>query len=423
MNVDQFRKAINLGLGRVILYLRNHLWKPHAQAIEHVCLHNTAYDPQCEGSRAEYVYEIVRLTYNPQHFADIVVAGLLQSHAHWDTDHLFDLAGLFAKNGFTGVREAMYEKFRQDNAAERFIGAEQIVSLDGNSGLLFVVDRIGKSLEANPDYWVDDALIHEYSDGTGKGAEKVVREAAITNPNIRRYVESVDKWRVPQARETPDYRSFSYAELRKRILDKNGDVPRMWVSGWGKNASDDALREAAQDLLKEHNEKLLLAYLHIFHFSPFPLNPHRLIELAKTNDEDIARASRRALRHIRDDSVRTLGLELIDQNETVSDGVRLLVKNYADNDHLLIESLLAKQSNEDDFHWSAHAAIDVFKTNPTAQALSSMLEIYERCRCSLCRKGLVKLLMERRNIPAWMLAECLRDSYDETRKVANEYIP
>jgi len=125
------------------------------------------------------------------------------------------------------------------------------------------------------------------------------------------------------------------------------------------------------------------------------------------------------LRHVQSDLVRELALDLIRAGGADSDAIRLLVKNYGADDHILIESALDRQANENDFHWTAHRAVDVFRANPQAPALAPLLKIYEKCRCSLCRKGAVKIMVERRIIPPPILEECLHDSNEDTRQIAS----
>ena len=87
MDNEAFTRAIDNGLGRAILWLRQHPWRPYEEAITHVCLHTTAFDPQCEGSRAEYVHEIIGLTDAAQHFAEEVSnRGIAFDASSWNED-------------------------------------------------------------------------------------------------------------------------------------------------------------------------------------------------------------------------------------------------------------------------------------------------------------------------------------------------
>ncbi|HUO10203.1 MAG TPA: hypothetical protein VM008_17990 [Phycisphaerae bacterium] len=420
MTSEEFRKAINQGLGRAVLHIRSHSWEPYAEAIENVCLHNTAYDPQCEGSRADYVYEIVRLTGEPERFAKIVAEGLLNAREYSEVEHLFDMAALFAKEGYGGAREAMLKKFGWDEERKDFLGGEQIVNVDGEKGLLLVAEQIGMWMEGHPEYWVDDSLLKGEAEGW---RERVLAEGAMASVNVRRYREAMEKYKTEagRRRRLPEYRNWSYAELRERIVAGTEDVPRGWLYRWGEHASEEAVREAAADLLKEEDEKRLVAYLRIFDRRRYPLDHERLIQLAKGVNEEAAIASCRALRHVKDESVRALAIDMMDAGRGVGDAVEMLVLNYVGGDEQRIEKLLAAQCNDEDFHWCGHAALHLFEANVEAEAVGTMMLIYERGRCSNCRTGAVRVLMGRGVIPEWMVEECLFDSSEEVREAAREY--
>jgi len=427
MEVSDFRRAIINGLGRAVLWVRDHPWEPHTDAIQHVCLHNTAYDAQCEGSRAQYVYEIVRLTNNPARFAEIAAKALIEAREYWDIYQLFHLNRLFAQAGHAGARDALYDKFKQNDGVEHFVGADELIELDGFNGLLFVLDRIGGWAEMHPDYWEDGSLLRAAQERLGPEVTSTLQKAAEAKPGIRRYLKLVEE--AAQRKESQRYQksssdfhklvSFTYSEMRDKILSAHGDIPLGWLHSWGKRASEDSIRFAAAALLDEPDEKMLLAYLRIFNLRAFPLKHERLIELATSQNSDVATASRRALRHVQSDLVRKLALDLIRAGGTDSDAIRLLVKNYGADDHILIESALDRQANENDFHWTAHRAVDVFRANPQAPALAPLLKIYEKCRCSLCRNGAVKIMVERRIIPPPILEECLHDSNEDIRQIAS----
>jgi hypothetical protein len=423
MKSDDFRRAVTNGLGRAVLWLREHPWQPHVDAIEHVCLHNTAYDPQCEGSRAEYVYEIIALTKYSDHFAEVAANGLLRIKEYWDADHLFRLNRLLAQAGHSIARKAMYEKFEQNDVAEHFVGAYELVELDRLDGLLFVMERIARWMETHPEYWEDDELLRRAQEEIGPEVIAAVSDAAQGNPKIRTYLDAVEKCKRERADgqpRRPDYRKFMYAEMREKILEMRGDVPRLWPPGWGKGASEEAIHQAAADLLNEQDDQLLLAYLRMFHHRAFPLDPGTLVQLATSDNNDVARASRLALRHVQNSQVRDLALCLIRGSKADGgDAVELLEKNWVTGDHLLIESALDSRTNEDDFHWTAHAAVRVFQANPQAPALACLLKIYENCRCSLCREGAVKIMVDRRIIPPAILEECKYDSLEGTREIAS----
>lgn len=417
MDVAEFHRSITNGIGRPVLWLRENSWKPHAESIENVCRHNTAYDPQCEGSRAEYVHEVISLTDDPRHFAHIAVDALLSAKVDWDLHHLYHLVRLLAQHGHETARSALYEKFEATGAP--FVGAGDLVRLDGEKGLMFVLDRIGGFIESHPDCWEDGQLLAEAAEVLGTDVEQTLRNVATSNANIRRYLQSVDLQQSRSLeRQTPEYRRWTYSEMKEHII-REGAARLGWLRGWGRHASESELIEAATDVLRESEPRHLAAILGIFAVKPFPLDPRRLIELAASEWTEVSTAAQRALRHVQHPSVRTFAIDLLSAGGGDGDVVRLLANNYADGDDQFILAALDRSTTEDDFHWTANAALSVFETNPAADAMPSVLRIYEACRCSICRMGAVECLIVRKQTPEWMASECCHDSNAELRRLMN----
>lgn len=63
MKVREFRKLIEKGLGAAVVFIRDNPkdTKRYYHSILQACIKNNAYDSQCEGSRSQYLYEIIQL--------------------------------------------------------------------------------------------------------------------------------------------------------------------------------------------------------------------------------------------------------------------------------------------------------------------------------------------------------------------------
>ena len=212
-----FAHAIDAGLGRPILWLRQDAAGSVAacrDALLRACVHNTAYDPQVEGSRAGYVFEMLQLTGEGSFYRDRILTALEEVTEYWDACQLFDLAGLFARQGDAAARQAMYDKLLKNDTEQRFTGAEALIALDGFDGLLFAVDFIGRALLADPELWEDDALVLEAEEVCGKEAvQHALEQARATNPHVAAYLVMVDEARRSSkeaAAQRPDVPAFSY---------------------------------------------------------------------------------------------------------------------------------------------------------------------------------------------------------------------
>jgi len=72
----QFRRSIECGTGKAYLILRDNPAMDFSREITRAALTNLAYDPQCEGDRAEYVARLIELSNNKQVIIDCVLQAL-----------------------------------------------------------------------------------------------------------------------------------------------------------------------------------------------------------------------------------------------------------------------------------------------------------------------------------------------------------
>ena len=140
MEAQEFERLLHIGLGRAILFAQTHDLAPYSDRILHACLHNIAYDPQCEGSRARYMFDIIHLTDQVQFYREHILAALARSEpsGDWDSYQLFDFARLFAQSGDTVARQLIYDTFVRNAAAHPAVlccvtFAQSAASSDGSA--------------------------------------------------------------------------------------------------------------------------------------------------------------------------------------------------------------------------------------------------------------------------------------------------
>ena len=130
LTLEKFCDAIQKGLGRAVIQVREQSQDNAGDAILHACLHNLAYDPQCEGDRADWMLEIVELTNNEQLYHQRILEALPDATDFWDAQQLIELAAALARRGFPRARRAIYDKFELQQFNESWLGGRQIVELE-----------------------------------------------------------------------------------------------------------------------------------------------------------------------------------------------------------------------------------------------------------------------------------------------------
>lgn len=308
MDIKEFNHAVSLGLGRAVLNVDKHLPSPYADIILEACLHSRARDPQVEGSRAEYMLNIVRRTGNPSFYTDKVVEALSEDAGERDALQRFQMARLLAQEGDRRARQAMESAFdRQLGSPMEDVFAEEFITLDGIQGLLFVLGRIGGRLSVERERWADDYLLSTAEDSWGKEPVwSALTERAGTDENVSAYLEAVSANRLLRHEyQRPDPSSLRYEQIRAMIASGR---PEGVLADWGESADPGELEQAACDLMHEPDPTKLRFYLHIFRKRTFPFGPDHLLKLSGMPDVPIARHALRALKNLQDDKVRSLAL-------------------------------------------------------------------------------------------------------------------
>ena len=428
----QFGEAIQKGLGRAFIQVRDSGAQELRDDILNACLHNLAYDSQCEGSRAEWLLAIADLTGEPQFYKELILAALPDATEKlWDARQLIELAAVLARRGSDRARRAIYERFELQEFAS-WIGAGQIVEIDGIEGLLHVAEIIGAKLLQNTDSWEDNYLVLEASELYGKEAVMAaLSQGAETSANVRAYLDEVNKradFLSANKSEKKSARQTDRDRLRVQYIISTIEAATRSVSTscvWGRRASDEDLEYLFDRLLAETRREQLLRYLWIFRLREFPRLDDRLFDLAASEDEEIQDAAIVALAHSKDASIRNLANRLLRERPTsiYQSALRLYTKNYEPEDYQLIESILTLSEDVDLLHQTAYDLIRFVKAQEDPQLANFLFWAYERTPCAICRKYAVEDLLKRKQAPETLLQECLWDCSEEIRDLAKSALP
>lgn len=428
MSVEEFTRWLKLGLGRAVLHLQKHDAAPYREVILDACLHNWAYDGQIEGSRAEYMLDIISLTGERQYYRDSILQALTSGEVDpnsWDRCQLFHFARLFAQTGDEHARQAMIENYEQDGSI-RFILAGEFIALGGIRGFEYVARKRGAELRANAEDWEDDWLVGKLQEKVGeKESQEAIKQLSANDPLIKAYMDAVDDLRTRRKNARPERRDptgMSYAEVRSLILD--GKHNSIMLPKWGEIASDGDLRQAAKDLMVVKERIQLREYLKIFKYRAFPLDLGYLIELAHGIDYRISALALGAMSVIASPAVRAFAFQLMEKPRQKWKGwvVNLLVKNYQAGDHAIIEKLAQELTDEKELHVLGLDVLEFYEVHPNPESEIRVLSfLYENGPCAVCRRRFVKRLIALKALPDWMAEECLWDAEEDTRTLAKEY--
>ena len=419
IDTETFLDKLACGFGRVVLFLRENDAAPYRAAIADACLHHRAFDSQTESYRTEYLCDIMEASGEHERYAARIRQALATEGQAYCYDQLHGLALRLAQQGDEEARQAMYDRFARNAARHDTTGAEDIVTLDGLSGYLFVVEQFRLHPLPEEDHWEEAWLWEQLRERMGSSKAKwALDRASQDQPGLAAYLAGVKQKRTrwhDRRRRRPAIPIVSYDEITAAIADPTQTARWPKWRSWSRRLGEATLRQVAQDLLEETGRVPLLKRLHLFREKPFPLPIDRLLDLARARDAEIAEAARWALGSVTDPRVRALALELSEDGTAPVDTAHLLRNNFAPGDYVRVERLVISETSPDEYHQLGMVVRDLIKANPAPEAVPSLMTLYERGRCAMCRSSVVELLASLGPLPPWIVDEGRYDAEPLTR--------
>lgn len=164
---DVVSDSLKKGTGRALLIIKDNQSTDFSEIIFNACVEALGYDPQCEGSRAEYLYEIIKASNTSFLLEQKIIEKILSERIEsWDLTQLFGIVKIFASKGNKTARAKLYEKFslHRCEVYQAADIAESLIDLDGLNALKFIVEIRGKELLKSVSNWEDDHLLNYTKD-------------------------------------------------------------------------------------------------------------------------------------------------------------------------------------------------------------------------------------------------------------------
>ena len=419
MNAKQFREILHLGLGRAILYAHDHDMRQYRDVILDACLHCYSYDVQMEGTRADYMYELVGRLPDKAFYCDAVLNALAGSGDDNDAVQRFRFALRLSRDGHERAKRMMRESYNPGPSRGELIGVN-FLDMDGIQGLLFVAEKMGAVLLAKPGESDIGWIISRSKEASGEQATwDALRDAGRKSPNIEAYRLACEAGEAASHRKDlirKEIPAMSYAELLDRAPANKPYL--LWK--WGEQASDQELELAARGLLESEEPKEQLRHLRIFSRRLFPLRPDTLITLAEgADDRLIGLNAMRALAHVSDPAVRALAFRIVKSDVSWrGDAISLLTKNFKPGDHETVLSWFEAAEDYDVQHSFAIDLREFWRQHPADKTEVRMLKsLYENGPCSQCREFALERLIELDALTEQMRTECVYDANDDIRSL------
>ncbi|GLZ88707.1 hypothetical protein Pres01_47580 [Metapseudomonas resinovorans] len=413
-----FFAALRTGHGRAIQQIENHGSNGLEDKIIEACVTCLSYDPQCEAARAPWLFAIVeRAKLNTEVMQAIkAIEHKPSSPKQRDFDQRSAILKELAASGSDDARRLLYSSLARIPETSDVIGADDIVALDGMDGLIYVARQLGRWLQDDPDFWIDDHLCSQF-DGE-KGLAALEREAAV-DPDVASYLAEIRKTCEGFSGSSTRFNTTAYTATEiVAHVKKNPRDRCYWFRQWGAQADNDQREIVFAVLLASEEPEHAKRLFRCFTKTGVPRFESRLLQWIDHPDEELQWAAITALAPITHKELRQAAKRLI-ADGNIANGIALLVNNFVEGDFSMCAGQLARFEDADETHHLVGQLLDLCEAHPGIEALDCLLYVYEFSPCSTCRKRAVKALTDTNTTPLWVLAESAFDADPETRALVS----
>lgn len=410
---NKFINSIKRGTGEAILILKDNPNLEVNDFLIKASIKNMAYDPQCEGSRENYIFELIQLSPQKDKIEMELLEKLIDAKDddYWGTTQLFDLVKLFAQNGNNNARKSIYKRYSKNLISKyEFINTFVPIELDAFEGFRFIAEIKGQRLIENENAWEDDYIIQYAKEIYPEiDFEKKLAIEAKKSKFIGAFLKEIKRSRKQnKSCKIRKHTSKSIIEL----IENNNTVP-FYV---GKKLNEKDLIKLADRLNQEKDEEKLLKYLRIFSQVKFPLEFNTLFKFLGSNNKKIIFRTLDCLKFFKDPQLRNLALNKLNNKEFEDDYFELLIENYNNDDYRLITKILKSIRSKDTFHSLGSTVLKIYENNKTKECYKPLKIIYDKGFCGLCRENAITIMIENKVLPEYIKIEGIFDSNIEIRE-------
>jgi len=415
----QFFDSLKRGTGEAYLILKANSDIDFSDYLIKGGTTNYALDQQSEGSRAKYIYGLIKKSKHRDKIAKAILKKLMtEKKDYWGLEQMFDLAVLFDKDGLIGAKEALYSRFEKNGRPNyEFCGQDQIIKLDGLKGLLKVAEVVGRSLNKNKDDWEDSWRVDEFQKKNKSiDAYKELEKASRKNKNIKSYLESIKSNKRTPYKKTK-FKKFTYESVKQKIEDNKF---RIISTDRANDLSDREVKKLADDFLAEKEQSKREAYLRFFSKRQFPYGFEPIYKIATSKQGKKSRLiefALDALRYFSNSKIRKLALDNFKTRRNPCDYLSLLVSNYKKEDHKILTDIINRSNDYDYIHSLVFGLIDIYESNPTKDCQLPLVTMYSKMNCGMHRADIVEIMQANNVLPDDIHSELKFDSYVTVREL------
>ncbi|MBR1529546.1 MAG: hypothetical protein IJ642_09635 [Oscillospiraceae bacterium] len=362
-NKEKFKNYMLAGHGRCFSLLEHHQ-EEYRDLILYGCLHDIAFDLQCEDTRSLFIYNLILQYEDYSYFLNPAIQKFLSEEVNTDwhlMHHLTDLLGLFAYD--------YHEKSAEQALKDKYNQMYEIIMTRRHSlyvhELLQNFEILCTCLLLNSDF---DQALQIFQD---IGAY-FIKKRHVPDEDLHFRFESFWFWTKEKYPVRPLYRQI------RKSAGTSGELRRfqrvMYIP--------EKKYKPGKRRFKPRNQEI----------QPNP------------------------------ETERISALEIL-KNHYDEDALAMLISYYQPEDkNILLESLNQVIIDRGDFLGWHHITIEILNQAEKNSAFpdEALFWIYENSQCAYCRHDAVKIMKNRHILTDSIIEECRFDAFEETRKLTEK---
>ena len=415
MTKKEFRQYMLKGRGCCIQAVRRNPERYRSEVLW-ACRNEIAFDAQCEGSRAWYVYQMIDCFEDKTPFLHTLIAALdrARSSGGWKMQYLGEVLVHFMLDGYEEAEAALWRKYEQLYAilrskkrqprryfAERDDFAALCVDLgERREAMVRIAEDIGRLYREYSFYdgWYFDWLYAQ----NGERILKTLEKKAEKSENIAAYLRESQRVEAEELQNRENRRPSPIVE-GKRL----------------KQASREEQLEYMERYLREQDPEERTQALRVFTWCPYPGDISPVVADMESEDPHLRFVARVVLENVQSPQIRQMALDNLDADPDA--WFPMVVRNCREEDMAFIMSYVKNTPTDRECNTPWHGLhLDVLKMQDYGMKAPAelLLHIYETTYCSNCRQEALEQMGKRRMLTEEMLEECLYDSLDKVRTYA-----
>lgn len=411
----KFKSTIKRGTGEAHILMENNPDFDFTNDIVNAALKNNAFDEQSEGTRAEYIYDLTKISGNEKEIKDAVLKALATQESDMGAlEQLFDLAAMFAFEGDENAKKAVYKRyFKKLQTGSEHVGEQAILAIDGIEGLKHIAETKGKFIKSNKSFLETSKIADRFQEeNPSVKVYKELEKAAGTNPAIKIYLDVIRN-NKSDAKKTD--KKSAYDKINELITSgDNVIIPKALINELSKSE----IVKIADDFLAEVETERKEMYLQVFALIEFPYSYKPLLKLAGKKNaikDKISEYACKSLQFFSGPDIRKFAITKLKDSTYPFQYFDLLVSNYKAGDSVLLTKFAKYFKHIQTVHMLAKSYIKIYNANNTAECEAPLLALYENLTCGICRADILKILIKNKVIPAQIKKEIKYDSYAGVR--------